>query len=146
MNTKKFLSTLCVELGLNTAHDYDGVESESDIELYSSAIIKEIRRMRSIIIIDLDDAGEENILLKSNMIVNHRSEEKEREYGPFNESMDRMRDIFNALTGENLKTEHMFMAMVALKFSREHYSHKKDNLLDAVSYIAGLDNYMDSKN
>jgi hypothetical protein len=36
----------------------------------------------------------------------------------------------------------MFKALVALKFSRESYNHKKDNLLDAVAYIQGLENYL----
>jgi hypothetical protein len=37
----------------------------------------------------------------------------------------------------------MFKALVALKFSRESYNHKRDNLLDAVAYIQGLDNYIE---
>jgi hypothetical protein len=39
----------------------------------------------------------------------------------------------------------MFKALVALKFSRESYNHKRDNLLDAVAYIQGLDNYINEK-
>ena len=35
----------------------------------------------------------------------------------------------------------MFMAMIALKLSRESYNHKEDNLLDAVAYIGALNNY-----
>ena len=35
--------------------------------------------------------------------------------------------------------------LVALKFSRESYNHKTDNLLDAVAYIQGLDNYINEK-
>lgn len=41
--------------------------------------------------------------------------------------------------------EHMFKALVALKFSRESYNHKKDNLLDTVAYIQGLNNYINEK-
>ena len=37
------------------------------------------------------------------------------------------------------------MALVALKFSRESYNHKRDNLLDAVAYIQGLENYINEK-
>lgn len=84
-----------------------------------------------------------NILEKANSIVNERSEEKERQYGSFDESMDKMRDIFNAMTGLNLTTEHMFKAMIALKLSREAHSHKEDNLLDAVAYIGALNNYIE---
>lgn len=86
-----------------------------------------------------------NILERADQIVNKRSEENERKYGPFDESMDRMRDIFNAMTGLDLSTEHMFKAMIALKLSREAYTHREDNLLDAVAYIGALDNYIETK-
>ena len=36
----------------------------------------------------------------------------------------------------------MFKALIALKLSREAYAHKEDNLLDAVAYIGGLNNYL----
>lgn len=83
-----------------------------------------------------------NILEQADKIVNHRSEEKERQYGPFSECMERMRDIFNAMTGHNLTTEDMFKAMVAMKLAREFYSHKEDNLLDLCAYVGGLNNYI----
>jgi len=86
-----------------------------------------------------------NILKRANQIVNKRSEEKERQYGPFDDSMDAMRDIFNAMTGLSLTTEHMFKAMLAAKLSRERFAHKEDNLLDAVAYIGALDNYIENK-
>ena len=84
-----------------------------------------------------------NILEQADQIVNHRSEEKERQYGPFEESMERMKNIFNAKTGLNLKTEHMYQAMIALKLSRESYNHKEDNLLDAVAYMGAMNNYLE---
>ena len=37
------------------------------------------------------------------------------------------------------------MALIALKFSRESYNHKRDNLLDSVAYIQGLENYINKK-
>lgn len=84
-----------------------------------------------------------NILEQADQIVNHRSEEKERQYGPFAESMERMKNIFNAMTGLDLKTEHMYQAMIALKLSRESYNHKEDNLLDAVAYMGAMNNYLE---
>lgn len=36
-----------------------------------------------------------NILERADMIVNHRSEEKERQYGPFSESMKKAAEMFN---------------------------------------------------
>lgn len=40
---KSFLTTLCFELGLNTAHDYDGIETEEDIKIYTKAVLRKIR-------------------------------------------------------------------------------------------------------
>jgi hypothetical protein len=86
-----------------------------------------------------------NILDEASGIVNNRSEEADRNYGPFSEGMDRAAMIFTGMTGIEVTGEHMFKALVALKFSRESYNHKRDNLLDAVAYIQGLDNYIEEK-
>jgi hypothetical protein len=86
-----------------------------------------------------------SILEEADKIVNHRSEEADRNYGPFSEGMDRAAMIFQGMTGIPVTGEHMFKALVALKFSRESYNHKQDNLLDAVAYIQGLENYINDK-
>lgn len=88
-----------------------------------------------------------NILERADKIVNHRSEEKERMYGLFSESMKRATDIYNASSPDNEKisVEGMYRAMIALKLSREAYSHREDNLLDAAAYIGALNNYIESK-
>lgn len=86
-----------------------------------------------------------NILEKANQIVNERSEEKERQYGPFNEGMQRAASIFNAMTGLNITAVEMYKALIALKLSRESYNHKEDNLLDAASYIGALNNFHEKK-
>lgn len=78
-------------------------------------------------------------------IVNRRSEEKERQYGPFSEGMKRAAQIFNGMTGLSLDAEHMYKAMISLKLSRESYTHKQDNLLDAVAYIQALENYLNER-
>jgi hypothetical protein len=83
---------------------------------------------------------------EAHKIVNERNEEKERMYGPFSEGMERAAMIFNGLTGHNLKAEDMYKALIALKFSRESYNHKRDNLLDAIAYIQALENYINTKN
>lgn len=87
-----------------------------------------------------------NILEKANEIVNIRSEEKERMYGPFEEGMDRASKILSGMTGIQLDASFMYKAMIALKLSRESYNHKEDNLLDAVAYIGSLNNYINNKN
>ena len=83
-----------------------------------------------------------SILEEANDIVNNRSEEADRAYGPFSEGLDRAAMIFQGMTGHEVTGADMFKALVALKFSRESYNHKRDNLLDAVAYIQGLDNYV----
>ena len=87
-----------------------------------------------------------NILEQANKIVNERSEEKERQYGPFAESMKRAADLFNLIApeGESITVHGMYRALIALKLSREHYAHKEDNLLDAVAYIGALNNYIEN--
>lgn len=86
-----------------------------------------------------------NILNAADNIVNNRSEEKDRQYGSFPDSMERMKDIFNAMTGLDLKVEHMYQAMIALKLSREAHAHKEDNLLDAVAYMGAMNNHIEMK-
>jgi hypothetical protein len=86
-----------------------------------------------------------SILTQAEEIVNNRSEESDRQYGPFSDGMERAAMIFNGMTGLDLGAEHMFKALVALKLSRESYQHKRDNLLDAVAYIQGLENYINKR-
>ena len=90
-------------------------------------------------------AKDKSILIEADSIVNNRSEESDRQYGPFSEGMDRAAMIFNGMTGMEITGREMFKAMLALKFSRESYNHKKDNLLDSVAYIQGLENYENGK-
>tara|TARA_R100000734_G_C3307392_1_gene97977 strand:+ start:894 stop:1154 length:261 start_codon:yes stop_codon:yes gene_type:complete len=82
-----------------------------------------------------------NILKTADQIINERSQEKERLYGPFSEGMERAAMIASGSTGKQLTAQDMFMCLVALKLSRQSYNHKEDNLLDAVAYLAALNNY-----
>lgn len=88
-----------------------------------------------------------NILSRANAIVNQRAEEKERQYGPFSESIERATQLYNLMVPQNqqITPESMFKALVALKLSREAYAHKEDNLLDAVAYIGALNNYYEER-
>ncbi len=86
-----------------------------------------------------------NILEKADEIINKRSEEKERQYGPFEEGMERAAMIASGATGKDITAKDMYMCMVALKLSRESYSHKEDNLLDAVAYLGSFNNYENNK-
>lgn len=89
-----------------------------------------------------------NILYKADQIVNHRAEEKERQYGPFNESIERTAQFYNLMKPKNdpeISPEGVLRVLIALKLSREAYGHKEDNLLDGVAYIGALNNYIDDK-
>jgi hypothetical protein len=83
-----------------------------------------------------------NILEQANEIVNNRSEEKARQYGPFEEGMRRAAQICSGMTGKEFTGSDMYAALVALKLSRHSYNYKEDNLLDAVAYLGALDNYI----
>lgn len=85
-----------------------------------------------------------NILEEANKIVNLRSEEKERMYGPFEEGMDRAAMIASGMTGKDIDAKDVYAIMVALKLSRHSYSYKEDNLLDAAAYIGSLNNYIEN--
>ena len=84
-----------------------------------------------------------NILEQANKIINERSEEKERQYGPMGEGFERAAMIASGMSGKEWSAHDMFIAMVALKFSRQSYNFKEDNLLDAVAYIGAWQNYID---
>ena len=84
-----------------------------------------------------------NILEQANNIINNRSEEKERQYGPMGEGFERAALIASGMSGKEWSAHDMFIAMVALKFSRQSYNFKEDNLLDAVAYIGAWQNYID---
>ena len=83
-----------------------------------------------------------NILEKANEIINLRSEEKERMYGPFEQGMERAAMIASGCTGKDITASDIYMCLVALKLSRQSYNHKEDNLLDAVAYLGSLNNYL----
>ena len=81
-----------------------------------------------------------NILKEANEIVNLRSEEKERMYGPFEEGMAKAAKIASLMSSKDISTVDMYNCMIALKLSRQSYSNKEDNLLDAVAYLGSLNN------
>jgi len=86
-----------------------------------------------------------NILKKADEIINARGEEKERMYGPMLETMQRSADLASSMCGKEITSRDMHLCMVAMKLAREAYSYKEDNLLDAVAYIASLNN-LEQKN
>lgn len=83
-----------------------------------------------------------NILEHSNDIIFGRKEEKEREYGPFDESMDEAAKIASIMTNKHIATEDMYKILIALKLGRLKYNNKYDTILDAIGYLAGLNDYV----
>ena len=83
-----------------------------------------------------------NILEKADRIINYREQEKERQYGPFEESMSKASSIASILCNKEITTEDFYKIMVALKLSRLSFSNKEDTLLDAVAYIGAFNNYI----
>lgn len=89
---------------------------------------------------------EDNILKKAQEIVYNRSEEKHRQYGDFQQSMERATNIFNLISNQRaLRTEDMYLAMVAMKLARQSHAHKEDNLLDAVAYMSSMNDYLNNQ-
>jgi hypothetical protein len=82
-----------------------------------------------------------NILEEANEIVNKRSEEKSRTYGPFSDGMERAAQIMSGMTGKHITASYMYDALVALKLSRESYNKKYDNVLDAIAYLGAKYNH-----
>jgi hypothetical protein len=86
-----------------------------------------------------------NILEKANEIINLRSEEKERLYGPFDQSMAKAALIASELTNKEITIDDFYKCMIALKLSRLSFNSKEDTLLDSVAYLAAYNNYKNGK-
>lgn len=82
-----------------------------------------------------------NILDEANKIINHRSQEKEREYGPIDDNIILMVELFNQMSDSYLTVEDGYLLLICNKLARQSYKHKEDNLLDLVAYIGALNNY-----
>jgi hypothetical protein len=87
-----------------------------------------------------------NILKEADRIINERSEEKEREYGPFSLCNEKAAKIASVLSDKNITVLDMYNMQIALKLARESHSHKQDNLLDCVAYLGALNNYREGIN
>lgn len=81
-----------------------------------------------------------NILRVADGIVNRRSQEKNRKYGEFVESMRRTAAIATLVGGREITPKDAYMVLVGLKLSRESFNHREDNLLDAVAYLGSYNN------
>lgn len=87
-----------------------------------------------------------NILEIANQIVNERSEEKERMYGPFEKGMQKAAQLASIISNKEITSDDMYICMIALKLSRQSYSKKEDNLLDLVAYVGAWQNKINKEN
>lgn len=81
-----------------------------------------------------------NILKKADEIINHRSEEKERQYGPFMECNEKAAVIASIMTGKKLTALDVSWVQAAVKMARESNAHKEDNLLDLAATVGAINN------
>lgn len=86
-----------------------------------------------------------SILQQAHSIVFERNEEKERMYGPFEDGMEQAARIASELSRKEITTFDMYNCMIALKLSRASWNYKEDNYLDAVAYMASLNEYLKQK-
>ncbi len=54
-----------------------------------------------------------NILKEANEIINERSEEKERQYGPIGEGLERAAKIASGMTGKDFEADDIFAVLIA---------------------------------
>jgi hypothetical protein len=86
-----------------------------------------------------------NILVRANEIVNLRSEEKERQYGPFHECNERIAALASIMIQKKITAEDIYYIQMAIKLGRQSFNHKQDNLLDLVAYAAALNNFKEDE-
>jgi hypothetical protein len=86
-----------------------------------------------------------NILEHARGIIYDKSEEKDRQYGDFFENMEDAAKIASVMSKKELTAEDIYHALIGLKFARESNSHKYDNLMDAIAYMASLHEYKENK-
>lgn len=61
--------------------------------------------------------------------------ERNKAYGDGMKEFTKVANVFNALTGRDLRPDEAVMFMVVLKLVRETYRHKTDNIVDAAGYL-----------
>lgn len=82
-----------------------------------------------------------NVFLKADAIINQRSEEKDRQYGPIDQSMTNTAIISSILCNKEITQEDVYKIMTALKLARLGISYKEDSILDAIAYLGAYNNF-----
>ncbi len=85
-----------------------------------------------------------NILDEANKILNNKDDE--RKYGGIIDSLKKTSIIASEISNKNITSHDVALVFIASKLGRESYSHKQDNLVDAVAYIEMLNQLINNKN
>lgn len=103
-----------------------------------------ISKLNDLIVIEEKEKKEENknILQEANDIIFERKEEKERQYGPINESLEDTATIASIISNRDICIEDVFAVLIALKTSRMKHSDKRDTFLDSICYTAAYQEYL----
>jgi len=88
----------------------------------------------------------ENILKKAEKILYQRAQEKERKNGDMIQGMKRASRIASGMLGETITPEMILISLIALKLSRASYSYNEDHYLDAINYLATLNDIKNDSN
>lgn len=86
-----------------------------------------------------------NILKEAEEIIFGREQEKDRDYGPIDESMEDTATIASIMTGKELTAEDCYKVLIALKAARMKKSYKRDTYLDIAAYTGALDAYLEKE-
>jgi hypothetical protein len=78
------------------------------------------------------EKGYSQILKKCAVI----AEERQKQYGSANDSIQHACDILDKLFSIKLTKKEFCYVLVALKLSREKANHKDDNIIDCINYLA----------
>ena len=78
-------------------------------------------------------------LKRAYQIVIERSEEKERQYGDFKQSMKTASKFASFLLNKKITAYDVALIQVALKLARLKHRHKTDTIVDAIAYLGIAD-------
>lgn len=84
-------------------------------------------------------------IAEADMIVNKRSEERDREYGGFSAGLIKTAKIATELCGKEITPDDAFKILMSLKLSRLSHSPKFDSFVDLIGYTEGWWNYLEEK-
>jgi hypothetical protein len=86
-----------------------------------------------------------NVFHRAHKILYNRSEERRRKYGPIHEGLEITAKIASAWTGKQFTADDAYAILVALKLSRDGFSSRDDNILDAIVYLVARHDYKTKK-